>query len=205
MASANGTTALKVLSTLVNYNSMAKNISLRVIGALVAVAIAVGLYAGRVIFNVPADEPAKQSGQATLRPSAAAVNIEQRQNSIVTKVLDGDTVVVEGGEHVRLLGIDADEAGYPCYEAAKKRLEDLILAKPVILEADAGDKDQYGRLLRYIFINNQNINEQLVAEGLAIARFYPENQKYKAEITSAEANAIKNKTGCKWAGLQAGN
>ncbi|MBU4406858.1 MAG: hypothetical protein KKB24_04645, partial [Candidatus Altiarchaeota archaeon] len=40
---------------------------------------------------------------------------------LVTKVIDGDTVVVEG-EHVRLIGIDADERGYPCHDEAKDRL-----------------------------------------------------------------------------------
>ncbi|MCX6719953.1 MAG: DUF5667 domain-containing protein [Candidatus Staskawiczbacteria bacterium] len=43
------------------------------------------------------------------------------ENTIVTKVIDGDTIVVEGGFHVRLLGMDADEKGYPCYEPASRR------------------------------------------------------------------------------------
>jgi micrococcal nuclease len=122
------------------------------------------------------------------------------QDSMVTKVIDGDTVVVTGGEHVRLLGIDADEKGYPCYDAARLRLEEMVLGKTVKLESDRQDLDQYGRQLRYIFLGSENIDEKLVAEGLAIARFYPENQKYKEEIVAAEAQASKNKTGCKWAG-----
>ena len=117
---------------------------------------------------------------------------------VVTKVIDGDTVVVSGGEHVRLLGIDADEPDYPCYKAAKTRLEELVLGKTVTLEADNENTDQYGRLLRHIFLDGKNINGQLVSEGLAIARFYPENQKYKAEIVAAEAGAMRDKTGCKW-------
>ena len=119
----------------------------------------------------------------------------------MTKVIDGDTVVVEGGYHVRLLGMDADEKGYPCYEQAKTRLEDLVLAKQVRLEKDKTDLDQYGRCLRYIFLDNTNINVQLVKEGLAIARFYEPDVKYRAEITAAESYAQQNKLGCKWSGL----
>lgn len=117
---------------------------------------------------------------------------------VVTKVIDGDTVVVEGGYHIRLLGIDADERGYPCYEDAKLRLEKLILNKKVKLEKDRTDVDQYGRCLRYIFFNNQDVNLELVKEGLAVARFYEPNDKYKSEIIEAEKKAIDNGIGCKW-------
>jgi len=43
--------------------------------------------------------------------------------------VDGDTVVVSGGDHVRLLGIDADEKGYPCYGAARVRLGGIGFGK----------------------------------------------------------------------------
>lgn len=120
-------------------------------------------------------------------------------NTIVTKVIDGDTVVVEGGWHVRLLGMDADEKGYPCYDPARIRLENLILGKQILLEKDVSDVDQYGRCLRYIFVGAENIDTQLVKEGLAVARFYAPDLKYRAEITTAEQQAQTQKIGCKWA------
>lgn len=120
---------------------------------------------------------------------------------LVTKVLDGDTVIVEGGYSVRLLGIDADDRGYPCYQIAQERLEELVLNKEVRLEKDEPNKDQYQRYLRYIFLGEQNINLQLVEEGLAIARFSPENIKYKDEIREAEEEAKEGKIGCKWGGI----
>lgn len=163
-------------------------------------AIAAGLIAGRGIFNEkPKNATVAPAPVGNLQNDIVARQVGQ-QDSIVTKVIDGDTVVVQGGDHVRLLGMDADEKGYPCYDAAKTRLEALTLGRAVELESDGSDKDQYGRLLRYIFVGGQNVDEQLVAEGLAVARFYPENQKYKTEIDAAEALAIKNKTGCKWSG-----
>ncbi len=123
---------------------------------------------------------------------------QAKENSVVTRVIDGDTVIVEGGFHIRLLGIDADEKGYPCFESAKKRLEELVLNKPVILEKDRTDMDQYERCLRTIFVGDKNIDAQLVGEGLAVARFYQPDVKYKTEITDAERQAIENKVGCKW-------
>lgn len=114
----------------------------------------------------------------------------------VTKIIDGDTILAEG-EHIRLLGIDADEKGYDCYKEAKMRLENLILNKEVFLEKDITEKDQYGRLLRYVIFNGENINIKLVKEGLVVARFY-NDRKYKEEILDAETNSRNNKIGCKW-------
>jgi len=154
---------------------------------MVLAALFFGLFSAKNIVVAPGQNGAANS------PAASAT-----KTAIVTKVLDGDTIIVSGGEHVRLLGIDADEKGYPCYDAGRLRLEELILGKTVALETDGEDLDQYGRQLRYIFSNGENINQKMIAEGLAIARFYPENRKYKTEIAAAESEAIKNKTGCKW-------
>ncbi len=117
--------------------------------------------------------------------------------TLVTKVLDGDTVIIEGGHSVRLLGIDADEKGYQCYSSAKKRLEELVLNKEVYLEVDG--EDQYKRYLGYLVLDGENINLKLVREGFAIARFSPEDIKYKEEIIGAEKQAKENGIGCKWA------
>ncbi|RZB32995.1 MAG: hypothetical protein AEth_00112 [Candidatus Argoarchaeum ethanivorans] len=120
------------------------------------------------------------------------------EKKLVTKIIDGDTVVIEGGERVRLLGIDTDERGYPCYEPAKQRLEELVFNKEVYLESDGEDKDQYKRYLRYLILDGENINLKLVEEGLAIAYFYPQNVKYRDEIIGAEKEARENEIGCKW-------
>ena len=122
--------------------------------------------------------------------------------ALATKIVDGDTIIVEGGFNIRLLGIDADERGYPCYGEASKRLEKLILNKKVRLEKDITDVDQYQRCLRYVFLDEQNIGLELVKEGLAIARFYEPDVKYKEEIVSVENLAIENKVGCKWSDVK---
>ncbi len=175
-----------------------------ILGALI---ISVGVYLGlqNNYSNIPRNngivgeaESNKVIPDIIKNSSTSTISCGASNNTIVTKVIDGDTVVVEGGYHVRLLGMDADEKGYPCYEQAKKRLENLVLGKQVILEKDKTDLDQYGRCLRYIFINNTNVDVQLVQEGLAVARFYPPDVKYKTEIASAEKQAQQNSVGCKW-------
>ncbi len=118
---------------------------------------------------------------------------------LATKIIDGDTIIVEGGYNVRLLGIDADERGYSCYDEARKRLEELILNKEIRLEKDVTDVDQYKRCLRHVFLDKKNVGLELVEEGLVIARFYEPDVRYREEITLAEKTAIENKIGCKWA------
>ncbi len=129
--------------------------------------------------------------------NTAAIIEDSFEVKIVTRVIDGDTVVIEGGESVRLLGIDADERGDPCYSDAKSRLEELVLNKEVVLESDVEDKDFYGRYLRHIIVDGENVNKKLVEEGFAIARFYSD-VRYKEEIVAAEKSAMNNKIGCKW-------
>ncbi|KKP33213.1 MAG: hypothetical protein A2360_04835 [Candidatus Staskawiczbacteria bacterium RIFOXYB1_FULL_32_11] len=121
---------------------------------------------------------------------------------LVTKVIDGDTIIVEGGEYIRLIGIDSDEFGYPCYYSAKKELENLVLNKKVILQKDISVTDKYGRCLNYVFLKLQNINVEMVKRGLAVASFYEPDVKYKAEIKYAESHAIKGRIGCKWSNLK---
>lgn len=118
----------------------------------------------------------------------------------VTKVIDGDTVIVEGGDTIRLLGIDSDEKGYPCFTPAKDRIEELALGKEVYLEKDGEDKDQYGRFLRYIFLDGSDLNLQLVKEGMAVARFPEGKGLHRDEIAQAERYAKENRIGCKWGG-----
>ena len=132
-------------------------------------------------------------------------NLSDGAEKLVTKVIDGDTFAIEGGYSVRILSIDTDERGYPCYQEAKDKLEELILNKKVKLEKEEEeDVDQYCRYLRHIFLpassvdkDNENIGIKLVEEGLAVARFYSET-KYQEEISEAEKNARENKIGCKW-------
>ena len=119
--------------------------------------------------------------------------ISFKTTAVISKVIDGDTVKLQTGETVRLLGINAPEKGQVYYKESASRLRELIEGKKVFLEKDVEDKDKYGRLLRYIFLNGENINVKLVREGLATVYIISPNVKYETELRESENEAKKSK------------
>ncbi len=108
----------------------------------------------------------------------------------IVNVVDGDTIRLENGEYVRLLGINSPEKGQEYYEEAKDRLKELIGNKKVILKKDFKDKDKYGRWLRYVYVDGEMVNIKLVREGYA-KPYILENLKHKSEIQEAWQNCLK--------------
>ena len=68
----------------------------------------------------------------------------------VTRIVDGDTVVLEDGRHVRYIGMDTPEKGHPYYAEAKGENERLVKGKKVSLEYDAEKTDRYRRALSHV-------------------------------------------------------
>lgn len=112
----------------------------------------------------------------------------------VARVVDGDTLVLRGGARVRLLQVDAPEAGRECYAGAATR-ELARLAGPgtvVVLEPDArlDESDRYGRLLRYVRVGAVNVNVELVRRGAATPYFYGGDRgRYAPRLLAAAAEA----------------
>jgi len=106
----------------------------------------------------------------------------------VSRVIDGDTLVLDNGQHVRLLGIDTPERGQKYWLDAKALLEGKVLNTTVRLEKDVEDKDKYGRLLRWIFAGDELVNLDLVRGGYARTLFY-EDVRYRDTLLAAEAAA----------------
>lgn len=130
----------------------------------------------------------------------------QKENStstgvLVTRVIDGDTIEIEGGQRIRYIGIDTPETSDPrtgvqCYgKEATSKNRALVEGKKVRLEKDVSETDKYGRLLRYVFIGDQLINEVLVKEGYAFSSPYPPDIKYQSKFDSAEKYARENDEG----------
>jgi len=88
---------------------------------------------------------------------------------LVVSVHDGDTVNCVDHDKVqckvRLVGIDAPEIGQPFGTVSRDRLRALVLRKSVTIQ-DAG-KDRYGRTLGTLEIDGQDVNRQMVRDGLA--------------------------------------
>ena len=114
---------------------------------------------------------------ATLLCLVACAEPATPGTAIVRKVVDGDTIEVRVGnrnETVRLLGIDTPETVHPnkpveCFgPEASARAKDLLpRGTTVRIERDVEARDHFGRLLLYVFIGEQMVNELLLREGLA--------------------------------------
>ncbi len=106
----------------------------------------------------------------------------------VERVIDGDTFVLNTGEKVRLICIDAPELGKKGGEEAKEFLKRLIEGKEVVLEKDISERDAYGRLLRYVYVMEGNetifVNKELVKRGQAEIFRYGNDTKRCDEIAS---------------------
>ena len=114
---------------------------------------------------------------------------------VISRVIDGDTIEMSNDDKVRLLGINTPERGQFYYTEATERLRELVDGKSVILEKDISNKDQYGRLLRYIHIDNIFVNLEMVEGGYANAYFISPNTKYINLFTEAEIVAKNAKIG----------
>ena len=110
----------------------------------------------------------------------------------VTQVIDGDTIIIDTGQRVRYIGIDTPEV-YPNQEAygieAWQTNRKLVEGKEVRLERDVSDTDKYGRLLRYVYVNDVLVNAELVRLGLAEAKAYPPDIKYQQLLEQLEREA----------------
>jgi micrococcal nuclease len=118
----------------------------------------------------------------------------------VTRINDGDTLTISTGEKVRLLQIDTPEISpAECYGAeAHKALIQIIGKAAITLESDpvSDNKDQFGRILRYVKVGKVNINLKLVEIGAATPYFFKgEKGKYSSQLFKAAQNAQAKKIG----------
>jgi micrococcal nuclease len=124
--------------------------------------------------------------------------VESDKTFDVSQIIDGDTIKLSNGERVRLIGINSPEKEQFYYSEATEKLRELIGDNQVTLKKDEEDKDQYGRLLRYVYVNKTFINLEMVKHGYAIAYTFEPNTKHSDELESAEQDAIIDHKGM-WA------
>jgi micrococcal nuclease len=129
------------------------------------------------------------------------VGIENEELFLVTRVIDGDTIEIEGGDKVRYIGIDTPETKHPskpvgCYgKEAEVKNRELVEGQKVRLEKDVSETDKYGRLLRYVYLDEVMINEFLVKEGYAQASSYPPDIKHQDQFNDVERQAREEERG----------
>ncbi|WP_324824344.1 thermonuclease family protein [Sinanaerobacter sp. ZZT-01] len=107
----------------------------------------------------------------------------------VIRVVDGDTFVAtidDKEEKVRLIGVDTPESVHPdkskntkAGELASEYVKDLLEDQTVQLEFDVQERDKYGRVLAYVYLEDGTfLNEKLILDGYAQIATYPPNVKY---------------------------
>lgn len=120
----------------------------------------------------------------------------------VVRVIDGDTVVLETGERVRLLGINAPELGYKGkpsdagVQTAKDYLASKVLNQRIIIDVGMERKDKYTRTLAHLFLENgSHVNRQMLRSGMAFLSLHPPNLKYQKTLVLAQRDAEKQRLG----------
>jgi endonuclease YncB( thermonuclease family) len=121
---------------------------------------------------------------------------ELENRVLVSRVVDGDTVEIQGSRRVRLIGIDTPERGECGYEEAAALVRDLLEGKPVELVYGAAERtDRYGRELAYLEIEGYDVGMVLLEAGWARARYdsrdgygrHPREEQYIASDADTPA------------------
>lgn len=136
-------------------------------------------------------------------------NKENKANTVgrykVTRVVDGDTFIINYNgkeERVRLIGVDTPESVHPnesknTEEGIKVSdyTKQMLTGKYVEIELDVSQRDKYGRLLVYAYLDGEMYNKTLLEKGYARIATYPPNVKYVEDFTRIQKEARENKVG----------
>lgn len=142
-----------------------------------------------------ADHPARGAERMVLAP-------HPQPAYRVRRVYDGDTLQLENGDKVRLLGINTPEiesprkSGEPGGEEARLWLQNRLNGKSIRLEDDSEPRDHYGRRLAHVYADDgEHINVSLVRQGLAFVDIHPPNLRHTDRLLEAEREAWQAKRG----------
>lgn len=120
------------------------------------------------------------------------------QEARVVNVVDGDTidVLIDGVEYrVRYILVDTPETKHPTKGVepfgpeASDFNRQLVEGQTVLLEKDVSETDQYGRLLRYVYVGETMVNEELLRRGLARVATFPPDVKYVDRFLAVQREA----------------
>lgn len=148
----------------------------------------------------PCDKCVLSSQPAATSPAPDTFTTGNYRTTVL-RVVDGDTIVVNyngAEEKVRLIGVDTPESVHPDSSknneagiAASEYTRNWLEGQEVELEFDVQQRDIYGRLLAYVYIDGVMFNKTLLENGIANLATYPPNVKYVDDFT-AIVNARNN-------------
>lgn len=138
------------------------------------------------------NEPASKRPSPSPAPSPAPTGALRP----VVRVVDGDTIVLDGNERVRLIGVNTPESVDPRRpvqwygKEAAAWTRKALQGRKVRLAHDVEPRDRFGRTLAYVFLEDGTLfNLRLVEEGMAFAYPFPPNIAHEAEFRAAERQA----------------
>jgi endonuclease YncB( thermonuclease family) len=132
--------------------------------------------------------------------ASACEGLRDGPRGTVTQIVDGDTLLLDNGLVVRLIGIQAPHlalgrdglADWPKAAESKQALSDLTLGKSVLLRYGGEEKDRYGRLLAQVFVTATPelwVQQQMLGRGIARVYSFPDNRACLPELFAAEGKA----------------
>lgn len=131
--------------------------------------------------------------------------VGEKQIVKVVRVIDGDTIEIEGKIKVRYIGINTPEiyhdttgkkTGEQCFaDNAYLENKKLVEGKTITLIKDVSEKDKYGRLLRYVYVGDLFINDYLMTNGYAKIMMIKPDIKYYQQFKIEEKDAKEKKLG----------
>ncbi len=153
-----------------------------------------------VIFSVADLQKNFQSSHnGTITSTATSISTES--GVLVSRVVDGDTIELSTGQKVRYIGMDTPETVDPrkpvqCFgKEASLENKKLVEGKMVTLVKDVSETDKYGRLLRYVYVDNIFVNDYLTRNGFAYMATFPPDVKFAQQFKAAQEEARINKRG----------
>ena len=126
------------------------------------------------------------------------------ESARVTSVIDGDTIDVRIGEigyRVRYIGVNTPERDETCYSEASDANAALVSGQTLTLVKDTSETDQFGRLLRFVYVGSTFVNASLVRDGWAESVEYPPDTARASEFRGLEADAAAANRGCHPTGI----
>ncbi|QQK80357.1 thermonuclease family protein [Salicibibacter cibi] len=128
----------------------------------------------------------------------------------VVNIVDGDTFDVNiqgmGDERVRPIMVDAPEICHqhdppecepePYGDEATEFATEVLLGETVYLEQDESERDQYDRLLFYVYVEEDRMfQEMLLEEGLAEVAVFEPDVRYEEEFYEIQEEAQEDGKG----------
>ncbi len=156
-----------------------------------ALAVVVAFVAGWVARDVALEASSQQQNGSVENTDTPNPDDSDEFEALCTRVIDGDTIELADGEHVRYIGMDtAEMRPIEAYaRAATEANREMVEGEMVRLVLDVEKRDRYGRLLAYVYVDDTFVNAELVRRGLAQVATYPPNVRHQEHFLKLQREA----------------